>query len=597
MSTIKKRSEIDQKYKWAIEDLYVSDEAWEKDYDLLKTMAEKVNDYKGKLDKSADNLLGFLKLYDDVSLKADNIYNYAARKFDEDTTNSTYQSISGKMSSLLVYIQGCFSFAQPEIINIDDEKLKEFYNEKEELRLYEKYINELKRKKEHTLSESEEKLLASANSMAKIPEDVMSMFRNADIQYPDVIGEDGKPSKLTASTYISFLESENREVRKDAFMKLYNTLGQFKNTAAASYYGQIKQLMFFANAKKYNSTLEKALDENNVPVSVYKNLINAVHENMDYMHKYVRLRKKLLNVDKLHMYDLYTPVVPAAAKKISFEEAKKTVYEAVAPLGKEYQSILKQGFDNRWIDVYENEGKRSGAYSSGAQVHPYVLLNYTDSLDSEFTLAHEMGHAIHSYLSNRTQPIIYSDYKIFVAEVASTCNEALLMEYLLKNTTDKLERATLINHFLEQFRGTIYRQTMFAEFEMLTNEMAEQGKPLTAEALSELYYNLNVQYFGKDIVVDKEIALEWTRIPHMYYNFYVYQYATGYSAAIALSRKILDEGQSAVDNYLKFLSGGCSASPIELLKIAGVDMNSVEPIKQALSVFGRLIDELDELLS
>jgi oligoendopeptidase F len=596
-TTIKKRSEVELKDTWATEDLYISDDAWRVDFELAKKMIEDISNYKGKLAQSSDMLLAFLRSDEELSNKLDRIGNYAQRKFDEDTKNTTYQDLADQLRSLYVSVGKALSFEIPEITAMSDETLNKFLEEKEELRIYKRYFNEIRRKREHTLSENEEKLLAAAQDLASAPSSIISMFRNADLEFSDIIGEDGKPAKLTSGTYITYLESKDRRVREDAFMTLYHTFEKFKNTAASSYSAQIKQLMFYANARKYNSTIEMALDSTDVPVSVYKNLIKSVHDNLHYMHKYVGLRKKLLKLDEIHMYDLYTSVVEGSEEKLTYEEAKAAVMEAVAPLGKEYQAILKEGFENRWIDVYENEGKRSGAYSAGAKIHPYVLLNHKDTLDGAFTLAHEMGHAIHSYLSNRTQPDVYAHYKIFVAEVASTFNEALLMEYLLGKTKNKLERASLINHFLEQFRGTIFRQTMFAEFEMLTNEMAEQGKSLTAEALSNLYYDLNVKYFGDDIVVDKEIGVEWARIPHFFYGFYVYQYATGYSAAIALSKKVLEEGEPAVKNYLKFLSGGCSASPIDLLKIAGVDMASPEPINKALSIFGKLIDELDSLLS
>lgn len=596
-ATIKKRSEVELKDTWATEDLYINDDAWKNDFELAKKMVENVASYKGKLSQSADTLYAYLKAGEELSDKVDRIGNYAQRKFDEDTKNTTYQDLADQLKSLYVSVGKALSFEVPEITAMPDETLNKFLEEKEELRIYKRYFNEIRRKREHTLSEKEEKLLAAAGDLASAPSSIISMFRNADLEFPDIIGEDGKPTKLTAGTYITYLESKDRRVRKDAFMTLYHTFEKFKNTAATSYSAQIKQLMFYANARKYNSTIEMALDNTDVPVSVYKNLIKTVHDNLHYMHKYVALRKKLLNLDEIHMYDLYTSVVEGSEQKLTYEEAKANVMEAVAPLGKEYQAILKEGFENRWIDVYENEGKRSGAYSAGAKVHPYVLLNHKNTLDGAFTLAHEMGHAIHSYLSNRTQPSVYARYKIFVAEVASTFNEALLMQYLLGKTTNKLERASLINHFLEQFRGTVFRQTMFAEFEMLTNEMAEQGKSLTAEALSNLYYDLNVKYFGNDIVVDKEISMEWARIPHFFYNFYVYQYSTGFSAAMALSKKVLEEGEPAVKKYLEFLSSGSSASPIDLLKIAGVDMASPEPINQALSIFGNLIDELESLLA
>jgi len=402
---------------------------------------------------------------------------------------------------------------------------------------------------------------------------------------------------VTHGSFISLLESEDRVLRESAFKSLYSTYKIYKNTMASVLNSQMKQLIFNAKARNYPSTLHASLDETNVPVEVYHNLIQAVHENMSYMHKYVRLRKKLLKLDELHMYDLYTPIVKDVNVAITFEEAKKNVMEAVKPLGTDYQRILQEGFENRWIDVYENVGKRSGAYSAGARVHPYVLLNHKDTLDSEFTLAHEMGHALHSYLSNKHQPPVYSEYKIFVAEVASTCNEALLMEYLLNKTTDKYERAYLINYFLEQFRTTLYRQTMFAEFELKINKMVEEGENLTADTVCALYRELNKQYYGDDMVIDEEIDQEWERIPHFYYNFYVFQYATGYSAAIALSRRILAEGEPAVKDYIQFLSSGCSKDPVSLLKDAGVDMTTAKPVNDALKLFDKLIDELDQLLS
>ena len=390
-------------------------------------------------------------------------------------------------------------------------------------------------------------------------------------------------------------ESADRVLRKDAYEKYYHTYQSFQNTSAATMNAQNKQLKFFAEARNYPTAFEAALDKTNVPTSVYLNLIETVHQNLDKMHRYVRLRKKLLGVDELHFYDIYTPLLKDVDKKIPFDQAKQTVYDALAPMGEDYRKILKEGFDNRWIDVYQNVGKRGGAYSAGAAVHPYVLLNYSGTLDSQFTLAHEMGHALHSYHSNMTQNPIDADYVIFVAEVASTCNEALLMEHLLGKTTDKRERAYLINHFLDQFKGTIYRQTMFAEFELNIGKLVAQGQTLTAEVLNAEYKRLNELYYGPDMVVDDEIAVEWSRIPHFYYNYYVFQYATGYSAAIALSRRILDLGPEAVKDYKGFLCGGCSKSPIDLLKGAGVDMTSPKPISDALQLFDRLLDEMEQL--
>ena len=431
--------------------------------------------------------------------------------------------------------------------------------------------------------------------MANAPETVFGSFLNADMRYPDAVDSEGKPHALSQSTFVPLEESGDRALRKSAYENLYNTLGGMRNTAAGLLDAQNKQQKFFATARKYGSAREAAMDRTNVPVAVYDNLIEAVHRNMDKMHRYVRLRKKLLGVDELHFYDVYTPLLKDVDKHIPYEQAKQTVYDALAPLGDDYRTILKNGFDHRWIDVYQNEGKRSGAYSAGTVVHPYVLLNYTGTLDSQFTLAHEMGHALHSYLSNKHQNPIDADYVIFVAEVASTCNEALLMEYLLGKTTDKKERAYLINHFLDQFKGTLYRQTMFAEFELNIGKMAAEGQTLTADVLCAEYKRLNELYYGPDMVVDDNIAMEWARIPHFYYNYYVFQYATGYSAAIALSRRILREGAPAVKDYLGFLSGGCSKSPIDLLKGAGVDMTSPEPVNQALALFGELLDEMEEL--
>ena len=446
------------------------------------------------------------------------------------------------------------------------------------------------------LSEAEEKLLALAGDMGMSPENIFSMFSDADLKFPDAADKDGNPHQLTHGSYIPMMQSADRTLRKNAFENLYHTYDGFKNTCAATLAAQVKTLAFYSQARKYGSALESALDGNEIPTDVYTNLIAAVHDNMHYMYDYAALRKELMGLDELHMYDLYAPIVSDVDMKISFEEAKDTVYKALSVMGDEYLAVLKKGFDERWIDVYENEGKTSGAYSAGARVHPYVLLNHKDTLNCMFTLAHEMGHAIHSYYSNSTQPVVYSDYKIFVAEVASTCNEALLMQYLLKNTQDKKQRAYLINYFLEQFRTTLYRQTMFAEFELKINEMYARGEALTADVLNSTYRELNKLYFGEGVVIDSEIDLEWARIPHFYYEFYVYQYATGYSAAIALSQRILTGGEEAVKDYIGFLKGGCSKDPISLLKGAGVDMTTAAPINDALKLFGELIGEMRELM-
>lgn len=595
--TVKERSETEEKFKWAINDIYKDDECWRSDYDKVREAISEISSYKGRLASSSEVLCSYFKLNDRVSILLDSLINYAHRKRDEDNRNPIYQEMCGQLSALISELSDAGSFEVPEILSINEETLNEFYSENSDLTVYRLYINRLNKRKTHTLSEAEERIMALAGQMQEAPDTIYSVFSDAELKFEDAVDAEGNRHQVTHGTYIPLVQSSDRVLRESAFRSMYGTYGNFKNTIAAMLTAQTKQAAFNAKARHYESSLHASLDRTDVPVSVYHNLIDAVHGNMEYMYKYVRLRKKLMGLEELHMYDLYTPIVQDCDMKVSFEEAKKNVYEALKPMGEEYLGILKEGFENHWIDVYENTGKTSGAYSAGAKVHPYVLLNHKDTLNCEFTLAHEMGHAIHSYYSNRTQPVIYSDYVIFVAEVASTCNEALLMEYLLKNTDDRKQKAYLINYFLEQFRTTLYRQTMFAEFELKINQMTERGEGLTADNISALYYDLNKLYFGDDMSVDDDIRLEWARIPHFYYDYYVYQYATGYSAAIALSRKILKEGKPAVDNYIKFLSGGCSASPIELLKTAGVDMSSPEPINSALEIFNELIDELDKLLS
>lgn len=590
------RSEVDPKYTWALEDVYASDALWNKDLEKARTFPQQLAAYKGRLGESAATLLEFLKLGDEIGILFDSLYGYAQRKSDEDTANSLYQGMASQAMNVMVAVDAAGSFETPELLAIPEETLERFYQEQPELEVYRLYLTRIRGKRAHILSDAEEKLLAAAGEMSQAPDSIYSVFADADLKFPNAVDRDGKEHAVTHGTYIPLMHSQDRVLRKSAFESLYSVYGQFRNTAAAILSAQVKQLKFRADARKYDSSLQASLDGNYVPTEVYTNLIDAVHQNMAPMYRYVELRKKLLKLDELHMYDLYTPIVGDVDVSIPFEEAKETVYQALAPMGDAYRAILQEGFDNRWIDVYENVGKCSGAYSAGLRRHPYVLLNYSGTLDSMFTLAHEMGHAIHSYLSNKHQPAVYANYSIFVAEVASTCNEALLMKYLLANTTDKRRRAYLINYFLEQFRTTLYRQTMFAEFELEINRRNERGESLTAEALNTLYHELNVQYFGDGIVIDKEIDLEWARIPHFYYDYYVYQYATGYSAAIALSRRILKEGEPAVKDYLNFLSGGCSADPITLLRGAGVDMATTQPITEALKLFDELITEMEQLM-
>ncbi len=593
---IPERSEIAEQDKWAIHDIYATDELWEADLQKAKDLIPTVSAFAGKLGGSAQNLLDYMKLTEEIAVLADALGNYAMRRSDEDARVSKYQAMVGSLMSTYVALEAASSFSTPEIMAISDETMEKFYAELPELERYRRYLNNIRRRRAHVLTPAEEKLLAAAGEMANAPDTIYGMFNDADVTFPDAIDSEGNHHPLSQGTYISYMESSDRALRKSAFENLYRTYGSYKNTISAILSAQVKQLQFFADARKYSSAMEASLDATNVPTTVYTNLIEAVHKNMDKMYRYVALRKKLLGVDELHMYDIYTPLVEDVAKKASIDEAKQTVYDALAPLGEEYRKVLKQGFDSRWIDIYENAGKRSGAYSAGARVHPFVLLNYTGTLDSQFTLAHEMGHAMHSYLSNHTQTPLDADYVIFVAEVASTCNEALLMEYLLGKTTDKKERAYLINHFLEQFRTTLYRQTMFAEFELNIGKMAQEGTSLTPDVLNAEYRRLNRLYFGEEVVLDDEIDMEWMRIPHFYYNYYVFQYATGYAAAIALSRRILREGESAVKDYLGFLSGGCSKSPIDLLRGAGVDMSTTAPVEEALKLFDELIGEMEQLM-
>ena len=591
------RADVPAKDKWAIQDLFATDDDWRAALAKAKEFIPRITAFRGRLAESGAALLSFFRLDDEISLAFDALVHYAQRRSDEDTRVAAYQEMVSQVTRFAVEIQSAAAFETPELLAISDEDMNRLYAEAPELELYRLNIDRIRRRREHVLSDKEEAILAAAGEMAASPDDIYSMLNDADLKFPDAVDKDGNKHPVTHGTFIPLMQSYDRVLRKSAFDSLYSVYGQFRNTSAAKLSAQLKQLLFFANVRKYPSTLDAALDGNEVPTEIYRNLIDAVHRSFAPMYRYVALRKKLLGVDELHMYDLYVPVVDGVEMKFTFEEAKEIALKALAPLGEDYLNLLREGFANGWIDVYENEGKRSGAYSAGARVHPYVLLNFKGTLDDVFTLVHEMGHSIHSYLSNKTQPTAYQDYVIFVAEVASTCNEALLMEYLLSVTTDKKERAYLINHFLEQFRGTLYRQTMFAEFELAANEMTQRGEGTTAEALCAMYKKLNEQYFGPEMNVDEEISLEWARIPHFYYDYYVYQYATGYAAAIALSRRILREGEAAVKDYLGFLSGGCSADPITLLRGAGVDMASPKPIEDATKLFDEMISEMEKILN
>ena len=595
--SIPERKDVNFADTWALTDLYGSDAEWHEDFQWNQDYLKFVKGYQGRLGESAQLLYNWLQLGDEMSLIFEHLAVYAFRRADEDTRATKPQEMCAQLTNFMTQLNTATAFETNEILAIPDEKLEQFYKEVPALEGYRRHLDEIRRRRAHILSPAEERLLAMAGELSENPDNIFSMLNDADLTFPDAIDAQGEAHHVTHGSYIPMMYGSDRTLRKSAFESLYGVYESHKNTLAATLAAQAKQLWFFAQARNYPSALAAALDRTEVPESVYHSLIDAVRENLPKLHRYTSLRKKLLGVEELHFYDLYANMVGDVEMKFTFQEAKELVLKALAPLSENYLNGLRAGFEGRWIDVYENVGKRSGAYSSGARPHPFVLLNFQGTLNDVFTLAHEMGHAMHSEMSYVNQPVVYSDYVIFVAEVASTCNEALLMEYLLNNTTDKREKAYLINYFLEQFRTTLYRQTMFAEFELKINELAQQGQGITADRCCEIYRKLNEDYFGKDIVVDDQIALEWARIPHFYYNYYVYQYATGYAAAIAISRRILKEGQPAVDDYFKFLSGGCSKSPLDLLRGAGVDMESVEPVNQAIALFDSLLDEMEALVA
>ena len=583
---------------WAVEDIYPTEEAWSQALSESASLPEELAAYQGKLGESAETLLSYLTRMEEISHQADRLFVYAMLRADEDTANSTHQAMKGKCFSFLVSLSSATAFEGPELVAIPDETLDAFYAQEPGLTKYRRYLTKARLEKPHILSQAEEKLLAGAAEVGAAPSNIFNTLNNADMTFPAVTDSEGVTYPLTNGSYISLMERSDRTLRENAFRSFYGVYESYANTLAASYNAEVRKNLFFAKARKYDSALAAAMEPVEVPEAVYHSLVDTVRKNLDKMHRYMGLRKKAMGLSELHMYDIYANMIPEAEEVVPFAQARDEVIDAMGILGEEYQSVLKSGFEARWMDIYENKGKRSGAYSCGcAGIHPFVLLNHKETLDSEFTLAHELGHAMHSYLSDKHQPSIYNEYVLFVAEVASTCNEALLMQYLLARTEDPRKRAVLINYFLEQFRTTLYRQTMFAEFELKAHEMAAAGETLTADNLKAMYLQLNKDYYGEETVVDEEIAIEWARIPHFYRNFYVYQYATGFSAAIAISQKIQKEGAPAVKNYLKFLSGGCSTDPVSLLKIAGVDMSTPAPVESALELFGRLIDELDALLT
>lgn len=594
---IPKREDIPQAYKWHIEDIYGNDQLWEEDFNHLSEAYIALGSYAGTLDGSAGRLADYLILKDELSLLLERLYTYAHHRSHEDLNNSLYQDLTARISALATRFYSTIAFEGPELLQMPEAKLLGFIKEDPRLNGYEHYLKDIIRQKPHTLSREMEELMASANDMADASSNVFSMLNDADLQFPVITDDHGDPVKITHGRFISLLENKDRRVRKDTFTAFYKTYHQYRNTFAALYSANAKKDLFFQEARHYPSSLAMYLDANNIPVAVYDQLISTVREHLPLMHQYVALRKQLLHLDEIHMYDLYTPIVQDVKMDIPFEKAKDIVLKALSPLDRDYQDLLKSGFDGGWIDIYENQNKRSGAYSGGVYgVHPYVLLNYQDNLNNTFTLAHEMGHALHSYYSNHAQDYVNASYSIFVAEVASICNESLLTNYLLNTASENNERAYLLDHYLNSFRGTLFRQTMFAEFEKITHQMAADGQSLTADVLCGIYHQLNRDYYGPDIVIDKEIDIEWARIPHFYSPFYVYQYATGFSAATALAGKILEDGAASVTAYKKFLSGGGSKYPIDLLKEAGVDMTTGEPAKKALETFSNVLKQTSELL-
>lgn len=592
------REEIDSKYKWDLSSMFPSDEAFEAGLEELKAYCPKLLAFKGKISTSAQALLEFLQLEDQMTLLLYKIINYAERKSDEDTRVAKYQAYVANATSVYTQVGEATSWFAAELLAIPAESVEKFYAEVPALEFYRRKLNKILNQREHTLSAEEEALLARAEELAVQPTNIFSMFDDADLTFDDAVDSEGKTHKLTSGSFVPLLMDADRVLRESAFKQLYSRFGEFRNTSAAILTSQVKNLQFFSSSRKYASSLEAALAENEIPVEVYNNLIDAVHQNFPAFYKYVDLRKRVMGLDELHFWDVYTPLVDDVDMKFTYEEACDLIVKALAPMGEEYVALVKKGLESRWVDVYETPGKRSGAYSAGGKgMNPVMLLNFQGGLDDVYTLIHEMGHSLHTYFSSHNQEITYSDYSIFVAEVASTCNEALLSHYLLKHETDPARHAYILNHFLEGFRGTIYRQCMFAEFERDISQMNADGVALNAEVLSERYGKLCAEYFGPGIELDEEIKLEWSRIPHFYYNFYVYQYCIGFSAAIALSQRILSEGEPAVKDYIGYLSGGCSKTPIELLRGAGVDMATPDPVNAALKYFGELVDQLEQELN
>lgn len=595
MSTVQKREDANKEYQWKLEHIYDSITDWNNEYNKVKSLLPELSKFAGKLD-TANTIVKVFELEDEISMKIEKLYVYSNMRLHENMANTTYQALADKAQKLSVEASEISSFITPEILALSNEQVDALIAD-EKCAKYKHSLVEIKRSKAHILSQAEEALLAQVSNISGAPSNIFQMLNNADLKFPNVKNEKGEEVPLTHGSYIQFLESKNVDVRREAFKAVYGTYSKLKNTVGATLAANVNKNAFYAKARKYDSVLDMSLYGDNVSTTVYKNLISTIHEHLPLMYRYMELRKKLLKVDELHMYDLFAPLVEEFDMPITYDEAKSIISESLKPLGENYLNVLNQGYSNGWIDVYENEGKRSGAYSWGAYgTHPYVLLNHKDNLNSMFTLTHEMGHALHSYFSDEAQNYRDAQYPIFLAEVASTLNEALLMDYLLNKSTDVKEKLYLLTYYADQFRTTVFRQTMFAEFEMLIHERAEKGEALTPEDLSAIYYDLNKKYYGDGVVVDEEIAMEWARIPHFYTSFYVYKYATGFSAATSFAKQILDEGEPAVKRYLGFLQSGGSDYPIEILKRAGVDMSTPEPIEQAMSVFESVIEQMEQLV-
>ncbi len=591
------RKDIPKEYKWDIESIFRDFDQWGKSFKEAQVLADEFTKYQGKVIDTSENLYNALRDHDELYRLIRKLYSYASMKLDEDTRQGGSQELSSKAMALVVGAQDKISFLMPEILKLDNDRLEKYFIEEPKLKLYSQYIENIMRGKEHVLSAREESILAQMGEVANAPQNIFSMLSNADIKFPTIKDEEGNHVELTQGNFIPFMESKDRQVRKSAFEALYGTYESFKNTFAASLNGDLKKNIFNANIRNYKSSRQASLDRNNIDISVYDNLIESIHNNLDTMYKYMDIRKRALGVEELHMYDLYTPIVKDVDMKIPFDQGVETIKKALVPLGKEYMDVVEEAFSSGWIDIYENKGKRSGAYSGGTyDTKPFILLNYHDTLDNMFTIAHELGHSIHSYFTRKNQPHVYGNYSIFVAEVASTANESLLMDYMLKSIQDKNEKLYLLNHQLESFRTTVFRQTMFAEFEKIINEHLENGGALTADYLCKTYKELNQLYYGPSVVIDDEIAMEWARIPHFYMNYYVFQYATGYSAAVDLSQTILKEGTPAVNRYIDFLKSGSSDYPLNVLKKAGVDMTTKEPVDNAMKLFKELVEEMDKLI-